>query len=115
MANILGDFGKIAYFCSIKQKGMEMNHHVLNPNSSSAATKKFWPELKRLSNRDKLNLIVLLSSSMTQSEEVEPPKAHKGWASRFAGVWQDSRSAEEIVADIRAARTDNTFDTQRWD
>ena len=38
----------------------------------------------------------------------------KGWASRFAGVWKDNRSAEEIVEDIRAARTANTFDVELW-
>ena len=36
----------------------------------------------------------------------------KGWASRFAGTWKDSRSAEEIVSDIRSARTTNTFDVE---
>ena len=40
------------------------------------------------------------------SEDTAPKK---GWASRYAGVWKDSRSAEEIIADIRAARTQNTF------
>jgi len=51
----------------------------------------------------------LLSSSMTRPES-PAAKPRKGWASRFAGVWKDSRSAEEIVEDIRAARTANTFD-----
>ena len=36
-------------------------------------------------------------------------KPRKGWASRFAAVWKDCRSAEDIVEDIRAARTANTF------
>ena len=46
---------------------------------------------------------------MTHPEE-PAAKPRKGWASRFAGVWKDSRSAEDIVEDIRAARTANTFD-----
>ena len=37
-------------------------------------------------------------------------KAEEGWASRFCGVWEDSRSAEEIVDDIRDMRTTNRFD-----
>lgn len=97
-------------FVASNNKAMEMNNHVLNIDSSSA-TARFWPQLKRLSNRDKLNLIALLSNSMTQMEE-EEPTANKGWASRFAGKWQDNRSAEEIIADIRAARTENTFKTE---
>ena len=57
------------------------------------------------------NVLVTLSSSMTHSEETAA-KPRKGWASRFAGVWKDSRSAEEIIEDIRAARTANTFDVE---
>ena len=34
-------------------------------------------------------------------------KPRKGWASRFAGRWQDDRSAEEIIEDIRASRNAN--------
>ena len=30
------------------------------------------------------------------------------WSSRFVGAWKDTRSADEIVADIRAARTENS-------
>jgi len=44
---------------------------------------------------------------MTHPDE-QAVKPRKGWASRFSGVWKDSRSAEDIVEDIRAARTANT-------
>ena len=54
---------------------------------------------------------VLHASSPVSAEE-ESAKPGKGWASRFAGKWQDSRSAEEIIDDIRAARTENTFDVE---
>ena len=86
-----------------------MNTNVLATPSPASA--KYWSELKDLSDNVKLELITLLSSSMTHSEEpaAEP---RKGWASRFAGVWKDNRSAEEIVEDIRAARTANTFDVE---
>lgn len=80
----------------------------LSEGIASTAAAKFWPELKKLNNDEKLNLIVLLSSSMVHTEK-DTPSRHKGWASRFAGVWKDCRSAEEIVADIQAARTSNTF------
>ena len=59
------------------------------------------------------NVLVLLSSSMTHpEEEEEKTEPRKGWASRFSGKWKDSRSAEEIVADIHAARTNNSFDVE---
>ena len=90
-------------------KKEQMNSNVLVTPSPVSA--KYWSELKDLSDNVKLELITLLSSSMTHPEEpaAEP---RKGWASRFAGVWKDSRSAEEIVEDIRAARTANTFDVE---
>ena len=88
----------------------KMDKNVLNLNTSSVVT-KFWPELKVLSNRDKLSLIVMLSSSMTPLEE-EAAKPVKGWTKSFAGQWQDDRSSEEIIADIRAARTTNHFDVE---
>ena len=30
------------------------------------------------------------------------------WANRFVGAWKDSRSAEEIISDIRESRTANS-------
>jgi hypothetical protein len=98
------------YFCKHDRKEqIDMDANVLA--NTSPISIKYWSELKDLSDNVKLELITLLSSSMTHSEE-PAAKPHKGWASRFAGVWKDSRSAEEIVEDIRAARTANTFDVE---
>jgi hypothetical protein len=66
---------------------------MITPSSSSA---RYWATLKDLSNDVKLELISLLSSSMRNTEE--------DWTESFAGKWQDERSTEEIVDDIRAAR-----------
>ena len=68
-----------------------------------------------MNNRDKLNLISLLSSSMVneESETTEAKKdTNEGWANRFCGVWKDSRSAEEIVEEIRSMRTSNNIDIE---
>ena len=35
-----------------------------------------------------------------------------GWADRFVGAWKDDRSADEIVNDIRSARTANEIDIE---
>jgi len=80
-------------------------------NVTSAKSARYWAELKWLNDTEKIELIALLSSSLAG---VSPqPVAHrKGWASRFAGTWSDSRSAEEIVDGIRAARTTNSFDAE---
>jgi hypothetical protein len=34
-------------------------------------------------------------------------KEDAGWATRFVGAWEDDRTADEIVDDIRSARTTN--------
>lgn len=78
-------------------------------NVTSPVSARYWSELKDLSNTEKIELIALLSSSLTNVSE-HPIPHKKGWASRFAGTWQDSRSAEDIVEDIRAARTTCSFD-----
>ena len=64
-----------------------------NPNTTSPAIKRFWPELKNLSNTAKLELITLLSSSMSNDEPKEEEK--KDWAS--SGKWQDD-SNERLEA-----------------
>ena len=35
-------------------------------------------------------------------------KSELDWANRFAGAWKDSRSAEDIIDDIRESRTGNS-------
>ena len=80
-------------------------------NVTSPVSARYWAELKDLSDAEKIELIALLSTSMTPANE-QPVSDKKGWASRFAGTWKDSRSAEEIVRDIRSARTTNTFDVE---
>ena len=80
--------------------------HVTSPNSA-----RYWSELKNLTNAEKIELIALLSSSMTNADGQQSTQK-KGWASRFCGVWKDSRSFEEIINDIHVARTNNTFDVE---
>ena len=43
---------------------------------------------------------------------VPAKKAEAGWADRFVGAWKDDRSADEIVKEIRSARTANTIDVE---
>ena len=84
-----------------------MNTHTFTATSPISA--RYWSELKDLSNGVKLELISLLSSSMVKEATKD---AGNHWADRFCGSWQDSRSAEEIVEDIRKRRTTNHFDTE---
>lgn len=82
-----------------------MKGNVLS--APSPATAKYWEEVKDASNDVKLELISLLSASLViPSSAAEKP--HKGWASRFCGVWKESRSADEIMDDIYKSRTKNS-------
>ena len=71
-------------------------------------TSPYWRLLKGLNTKEKLDLIALLSTSLIKAEPAEENPSK--WASRFVGVWKDSRTADEIVNDIRDARTANSFD-----
>lgn len=51
-----------------------------------------------------LNFVKGLKSTKRAKNE----KPESGWANRFSGAWKDSRSAEEIINDIRESRTDNS-------
>ena len=59
--------------------------------------------LKNLSSDMKLELIFRLSKSLLSKDQF----IDDNWASKFAGEWKDSRSAESIIEDIRNSRTSN--------
>ena len=65
----------------------------------------YWNILKNLSADVKLDLISKLSASLLKKSHAET--AAGNWVDLFAGKWKDNRSAEEIIADIRNARTTN--------
>ena len=72
---------------------------------TSADSIRYWGMLKDMNDDVKLELIALLSNSVVYKV---PPVDDENWASRFSGAWKDSRSAEEIINDIRNNRTSNT-------
>ena len=84
-----------------------MNTNVLTASSPISA--KYWAELKDLSDNTKLELITLLSISMVRNESKDK-SGH--WADRFCGAWQDDRSTEKIIDDIRSMRTTKHFDVE---
>lgn len=53
-----------------------------------------------------LELIIMLSHSM-RHHNASKGSAH--WDDRFCGVWEDNRTADEIVDDIRSMRTSNSW------
>lgn len=83
-----------------------MNTNALVTPSPTSA--KYWSVLKDLSNSVKLELITLLSSSIAKS--VSEASNEKGWTKSFAGRWEDDRTAEEVIEDIRNSRNANIKD-----
>lgn len=60
--------------------------NVTSPNSA-----RYWSELKELSATEKIELIALLSSSLTNAKEQSA--SHKtDWASHFAGTRVDDQN-----------------------
>ncbi len=73
-------------------------------HTDAATANIYWNMLKDLSSEVKLELISKLSTSLLVKEQTTE---NIGWASQFAGHWADNRDVEEILDDIRSARTSN--------
>lgn len=78
--------------------------NTFTPTVDSPNVSIYWNMLKNLSEDVKLELISKLSASLLASRKEEHSE---NWASCFSGGWKDSREAEEIISDIRSARTNN--------
>ena len=63
--------------------------------------------LKDLSTEDKLDLVDMIIKSMKSAVTKAKPKT-SSWVDQFEGKWQDSKDADEKVADLRASRTMNS-------
>ena len=62
-------------------------------------------------NETLLAKVLVYVKSLVPTKEA---KTETGWADRFVGAWKDDRSADEIVNDIRSARTANEIDIELW-
>lgn len=64
-----------------------------------------------LSPEEKLDLVDLIIKSMKSAvSKVKTVSSENmvSWVDQFEGKWEDSRSAEDMVADIRNSRTHNS-------
>lgn len=65
-------------------------------------------EIYSLSNEDKLDLVNLIINSMRSAKSILKAKTQApttSWVSQFEGKWEDRKSADEMVADLRQSRT----------
>lgn len=68
-------------------------------------------EIYSLSYEDKLDLVDLIIKSMRSAKSMLNVNSHTqetSWVSQFEGKWEDSKSADEMVADLRRSRTSNS-------
>lgn len=68
-------------------------------------------EIYALSYEDKLDLVDMIIRSMRSAAnrlKVKHVDASSSWVSQFEGQWKDSKSAEEMVMDLRRSRTSNS-------
>jgi hypothetical protein len=70
-------------------------------NATSTNSEIYWNMLKDLNADVKLDLIAKLSNSLLKREV---KKSKHDWTTLFAGKWQDTQTAEQQIADIRASR-----------
>ena len=52
--------------------------------------------------------VLVFVKGLKPSKKAKRETTELGWANRFSGAWKDSRTAEEIINDIRESRTDNS-------
>lgn len=68
-------------------------------------------EIYSLSYEDKLDLVDLIIKSMRSAAtkfKVKAAEPSVSWVSQFEGKWEDSKSADDMVKDLRTARTNNS-------
>lgn len=85
--------------------------------TDNSIAESYWKTLCSLSDGVKLRLATMLTTSVvekidekgTSSELAEQmlKKNSGAWATCIAGRWQDDRTTEQIISDIREARTKN--------
>ncbi len=73
-------------------------------NSKTSISNIYWEMWKDLSSDIKLELIAKLSASLVAKDNTPDTP---NWTSEFVGRWEDDRTADEVIEDIRGARTSN--------
>ena len=68
-----------------------------------------WAKAQRLSPSERLALSRRLAESVTETETARRERVAKEMDQFFGGWADDGRTADEIMAQIRAGRTANTY------
>ena len=76
-----------------------------------AISDKYLRDIYNLSNEEKLDLVDLIIKSMRVAHSkinVGVSKKSINWVDELEGKWIDSKSADDMINDIRSARTKNS-------
>ena len=76
-----------------------------------AISDKYLRDIYNLSNEEKLDLVDLIIKSMRVAHSkigIGISKKSKNWVDELEGKWIDSKSADDMINDIRSARTKNS-------
>ncbi len=65
-----------------------------------------------LDNDVAMKKMLAFVKTLAPAKKANAATAVTGWADRFVGAWKDDRSADEIVNDIRSARTANSIEVE---
>jgi flagellar motor switch protein FliG len=78
---------------------------MITPTNTSKGVSYYLDELKNLSNDEKLQIIMLLSSSMRKKEDGDKSDHYtKKMLSRFSGAWVGEESPEKIIENINNSK-----------
>ena len=76
-----------------------------------AISDKYLRDIYNLSNEEKLDLVDLIIKSMRVAHSkigIGISKKSINWVDELEGKWIDSKSADDMINDIRSARTKNS-------
>ncbi len=76
-------------------------------NEALMLTNSYWDILKSLSDEVKLHLATRLTASIVKSKDSEIKHTEK-MLEKFFGTWDDTRSTDDIVNDIKSHSSSKT-------
>lgn len=87
-----------------------MRQKKYNTTMAIAISETNLQEIYNLNTEEKLDLVNLIIKSIRSAAfkiNAKSAVSKTSWAERFNGKWIDSKSAEEMVNDLRRSRTNN--------
>ena len=94
-------------YCPRLSVYLQTNRYLKGMTAIQLRTELFREISPLLDNESAMEKMLTFIRSLSFTKST---KAETKWADRFVGAWEDDRTADEIVSDIRSARTSNNID-----